>query len=76
MYMMSLIFHRRTVSYSEIKQLAQRHTSSSCSQSFLLCKQDPAASKGSSYETEERGPAPLSHKASSLAVSSVRIRNQ
>lgn len=57
-YMMSLIFQMRTLSYSEIKQLAQRHTSSNCSQSYLLCKQNTAASKGSSWEERKEGPGP------------------
>lgn len=56
---MSLIFQMKTLSYSEIKQLALRHTSRSCSQSFLLWKQDPAAFKGSSYEKEKREPSPF-----------------
>lgn len=56
---MSLIFQIGTLSDNEIKQLTQRHANSSCSQTDLLCKQDAAASKGSSQKKERGDPAPL-----------------
>lgn len=73
--MMRLIFQMRTLSYNEIKQLAQRLTSSGCRQTYLLCKQDAAASKGYNWEKERGGPASLSNKDNLLAVSSNWTRN-